>query len=111
MLLEKLSKFINQFTTYYQSVVGISFYKTDIHVVEIKKRICELIIINSKCYENSENVFKQINTDFNLKDKKIAVNFYTSSGLFKLHEITFSKNEICPFRHFWISSSFSKFIP
>jgi len=108
MLPDKLNIIVNNLTSYYQSIVGISYYKTDVHVVEIKKTFREIVIINSKCYENSENVFEQINADFNLKDKKITVNIYLSSGSYKLLEIPqMPKVEI----ETWLNDNSSEFLP
>ena len=70
MLLDNLNKTINQFTSYYQSIVSICFKEENIFAVEIKKTIREIEIVKSKNYKNSTDIFNQTNSDFNLKDKR-----------------------------------------
>ena len=108
MILEHLNKTVNQITLYYHSIVSICFQGKDISVVEIKKNIREIKIIKTKKFNNSENIFDQINSDFNLKNKKIIINFYQPSGSFKLLEIPkMPQAEI----QIWLIENTSDFLP
>ena len=103
-----LESFVKKIASLFQNSVGIYFDNSTVSVVEIKKYFTRYKIIKKQLYQVSDKIFDAIKTDFDLKDKPIAISLAKSAANFRLVKLPkISESEIDN----WLQENCKEIVP